>query len=122
MTGSQEGIYELKTEQEGLEFIPTKHSANMDCYGFKIQLNDKNIVYTGDTCELTPFLPYLKEANEFYVDTSIGGAVHLKIDEVLAELLQIQNNGTTVFLMHLDNENAIRKITENQLSFVKEII
>lgn len=122
ITGAQSDTYKLQTKFNGLEFILTKHIPDMDCYGLKIELAGKKIVYTGDTCELAPFLPYLKNADEFYTDTSINGNVHLKISEVLPELLQIQKNGTNVFLMHLDDEKTILELTDNQFSPVKELL
>lgn len=122
ITGAQSEIYKLQTEFNDLEFILTKHVPDMDCYGLKIELAGKKIVYTGDTCELAPFLPSLKNADELYVDTSINGNVHLKIAKVLPELLQIQKDGTNVFLIHLDDEKAVLELTNNKFSPVKELL
>jgi len=121
ITGTDDNIYNLTQTFSDVEFIETKHSNYLDSYGIKISLNNKKIVYSGDAADLSPFLPYLNDANEFYVDTSIGGIVHLKISDVLETLLQIQHNATDVFLMHLDNEDSIREIVQDKLSFVEEI-
>lgn len=85
----------------------------MDAYGFELNINSKNIIYTGDTNTLEPFEPYLKNADEFYVDVSRFGGAHLKIDDIKTKLEEIQKNGTSVYLMHMDDVEYIRKITNN---------
>ena len=114
ITGTVKEAYEIKQGMENLTFIKTEHADSIDTYGFKLKVNDKNIVYTGDTNILEPFLPYLNDANEFYVDVSKSGGVHLKIEDVLSELKKIKNNGTEVFLMHIDDEEFIKKVTNRE--------
>ena len=79
-----------------------------------MNLNNKKIVYTGDTCTLEPFREILKDADEFYVDVSKNGGVHLKITDILEELEKIKANGTKVFLMHIDDREYMNKIVENK--------
>ena len=119
ITGTDNNIYEVTQQFNDVEFIPTKHSEYLDSYGIKVTLNNKKIVYSGDTAELETFYPYLTDADEFYVDTSIGGYVHLKISDVFEELLKIQKSSTDVFLMHLDNQSAIREIVQDSLYFAE---
>ena len=102
-----------------LDFIETRHTDLLDAYGFVIKINEKKIVYTGDTSILEPFEKALKKADELYVDVSKKGIVHLQIDEVFHKLLEIQNRGTKVYLMHLDDEEYVRDITKGKLEFAK---
>lgn len=113
ITGTPEDAYELKKENEYIKFIKTEHVKYLDAYGFELNINSKNIIYTGDTNTLEPFEPYLKNADEFYVDVSRFGGAHLKIDDIKTKLEEIQKNGTSVYLMHMDDVEYIRKITNN---------
>lgn len=114
ITGALHEGYELKTGSDNIEFIKTEHKEGIDCYGFKLNINNKSLVYTGDTSTLDPFLPYLKDCDEFYVDTSKNGGVHLKFEENFDALKAIKDNGTDVFLMHLDDIEYIKKVNNNE--------
>jgi len=118
ITGTPSEAYDLKDGMDNFEFIPTVHTKLLDAYGFRVNFGDKQIVYTGDTATLEPFLPYLNNSSEFYVDVSKFGAVHLKIDEVKDKLLEIKNNGVYIYLMHIDDEEYIRKIVGNDFYIV----
>lgn len=120
ITGTTKDAYEIKTDLPNLTFINTPHVAELDAYGFKIKLNNQNIVYTGDTSSLTPFIPYLSETDEFYTDASKFGGVHPKIDNIINELKEFTN--LTVFLMHLDDEKHIRNLVENKFNFASDLI
>ena len=113
ITGTPEDTYELKKENEYIKFIKTEHVKYLDAYGFELNINSKKIIYTGDTNTLEPFEPYLKNADEFYVDVSRFGGAHLKIDDIKTKLEEIQKNGITVYLMHMDDVEYIRKTTNN---------
>ena len=113
ITGTPEDAYILKKENEYIKFIKTEHVKYLDSYGFELNINSRRIIYTGDTNTLEPFKPYLKDADEFYVDVSRYGGAHLKIDEIKDELKEIQENGTRVYLMHMDDVEYIRKVTNN---------
>lgn len=114
ITGTPNEAYNLTNETEYINFIETEHVKELDCYGFILKINKKVIVYTGDTQTLIPFLPFLKNADEFYVDVSKNGGVHLKIDEVKEQLKEIQAKGTRVYLMHIDDRSYIEKSTNNE--------
>lgn len=118
ITGTPEEAYQLKEESEKLKFIKTDHVKYLDAYGFKIEINNRKIIYTGDSNNLKSFIPYLKDADEFYVDVSKFGGAHLKIDSVLDELIEISNHGTKVYLMHIDDKKYIETIiSKNELYF-----
>lgn len=87
--------------------IPTQHSPQLEgkCFGYRFTVDGKNVIYTGDTCTLAPFRPYLTQGCELYVDISVHyGMIHLKLDEVLAELVDFAHKGVHVYLMHLDDK------------------
>lgn len=113
ITGTPEDAYILKKENEYIKFIKTEHVKYLDSYGFELNINSRKIIYTGDTNTLEPFKTYLKDVDEFYVDVSRYGGAHLKIDEIKDELKEIQENGTRVYLMHMDDVEYIRKVTND---------
>lgn len=117
ITGVPEGAYILENDSENIEFIKTEHVKYIDTYGFKLTIDGKTIVYTGDTNTLEPFKNYLNNAQEFYVDVSKFGGAHLKIDNIIEELKWIKNNGTDVYLMHIDERNYIEGITKNEFYY-----
>lgn len=100
----------------------TPHFPRIDSYGFVLQIKDKRVIYTGDTCSLDTIetmLIVFDRVDELYTEASVYGGVHLSIADNLEKLLKIQEKGTKVYLMHLDDEEAIAKITNNKLEFVE---
>lgn len=96
--------------------VPTRHAETLDgrCFGYHLKINGKNVVYTGDTAVLTPFIPLLKSGDYLYTEASYYRSdVHLHIDDILPELVNLARNGINIYLMHLDNEEEIEKIIEN---------
>ena len=102
------------TEKEWFgDCVLTKHSPQLEnkCFGYHLIVGDTNIVYTGDTSTLEPFLPYLNEGTILYVDTSVYyGMIHLKLEDALDDFSELNNKGVTVYLMHLDDVTAAEKI------------
>ena len=114
ITGTTAEAYEVKESASFIEFIKTEHVQELDAYGFKMNINNKIIVYTGDTKVLEPFIPYLDKCDELYVDVSKNGGVHLKFESILDKLNIIKDCNTKVFLMHIDDKEYISKINNNQ--------
>lgn len=114
ITGTTEEAYEIVDKYLNIEFIKTEHVKELDAYGFRMNVNNKNILYTGDTAILESFRSYLENCDELYVDVSKNGGVHLKFEETIEEFEKIKQNGTKIFLMHIDDENYIRKINNNR--------
>lgn len=114
ITGTPSAAYTLNNTLENVEFIKTEHTPYLDAYGFKLKINDKNIVYTGDTNTLEPFIPYLKDINELYIDVSKFGGAHLKIDEIYEKLNELKNKGIKIYLMHLDDKEYINQVTNKK--------
>ncbi len=109
ITGTPKEAYELKQD---IEFIKTNHVKHLDAYGFKININGKNIIYTGDTNTIEPFMQYMDDCDELYIDVSRYGGAHIKIDNIIETLKKIKINGTEVILMHLDDKEYIKRIAE----------
>lgn len=104
------GISELEWFRNA---ILTKHSPQLDgkCFGYHLVVDNTNVIYTGDTSTLEPFLPYLNEGSILYVDTSVYyGMIHLKLEDTLNDFIELNNKGVKVYLMHLDDVNAAEKI------------
>ena len=96
-----------------IKAIPTEHVKPLDgkCFGYSLHLDGRNIIYTGDTATLQPFLPYLEKGSVFYTEASYYRSdVHLHLPEILPDLLALTEKGIQVYLMHLDNEKEILKL------------
>ncbi|MBR3134918.1 MAG: MBL fold metallo-hydrolase [Clostridia bacterium] len=105
--GTPKDAYELVTETDNITMIKTEHTPYLDAYGFQMLINGKNIIYTGDTNTFNPFLPYINEADELYIDVSKSGGVHIKIEDIYEKLKQIKSNGTDIYLMHIDDKKYV---------------
>ena len=96
--------------------ILTTHSPQLEgkCFGYWLLVDNTNIVYTGDTATLEPFMACLYPGSELYVDVSVHyGQIHLKLEDVLDSLIKLTKNGVKVYLMHLDDIPAAEKIVHN---------
>lgn len=116
ITGVPVEAYRIQKDISDIKFIKTNHSEFIEAYGFKMNIDNKTIVYTGDTNVIEPFLPYLDNADELYIDVSKCGGAHLKIDDILEELLKIKLNGTNIILMHMDDRDYIEKIAQKLIN------
>ena len=110
ITGTVPEAYILKKELDNVKFIKTDHVKYLDSYGIFLIFHDKKLLYTGDTCSLSSFLPYIDEIDEFYIDLSKYGGAHVKIDEVKDNLKEIKNKGIKVIPIHSDDKEYIEKI------------
>jgi len=113
ITGTPEDAYELRTSTNDITFIQTQHVSDLDAYGFNLKINDKEIIYTGDTAVIEPFEPYFDKISELYIDVSVFGGVHLNIKDILPKLKELKAKNISVYLMHLDNKEEIKTITNN---------
>ncbi len=92
--------------------ILTKHSPQLEnkCFGYHLIVDGANVVYTGDTSTIEPFIPYLVDDSILYVDTSVYyGMIHLKLEDALDDFLALTTRGIKVYLMHLDDVSAAEK-------------
>ena len=114
ITGTPEDAYTLVNTDTNIQLIKTQHVKEIDCYGFALKVYDKTIIYTGDTNTLEPFLPYIDNANELYIDVSKNGGVHLKFEDIIQDLRYIKQKGVDVYLMHIDDKKYISECSNNE--------
>ena len=96
--------------------ILTKHAPQLEgkCFGYHLFVDGLNVVYTGDTSTIEPFMSYLTEGSSLYVDTSVYyGMIHLKLEDSLDNFLALNRKNIKVYLMHLDDVIAAKKIVAN---------
>ena len=101
--------------------VPVLHTPRLAgrCFGWHLTVNGQELVYTGDTKTLEPFLPFLHKGVTLYTEASFyPSAVHLHIDRILPVLRELTEQGVSVFLMHMDNEVKIaEKISGTAIRF-----
>ena len=117
ITGTTEEAYEITDRYKDLIFIKTEHVKELDCYGFRIKIKDRDIVYTGDTKNFDSFLEYMNGVTDLYIDVSKNGGVHIKFEEIIPLLTKIKRNGTNIYLMHSDDYEYINKLNNGQFNF-----
>ena len=117
ITGTTEEAYEITDRYKDLIFIKTEHVKELDCYGFRIKIKDRDIVYTGDTKNFDSFLEYMNGVTDLYIDVSKNGGVHIKFEEIIPLLTKIKRNGTNIYLMHIDDYEYINKLNNGQFNF-----
>lgn len=97
--------------------IPTTHVKSLDgkCFGYHLRVHDSDVIYTGDTATLEPYLHLIHSDDAYlYTETSFYKSdVHLYIYDILPRLTELVENGVHVYLMHLDNEAEISEIIRN---------
>ena len=116
ITGTPSDAYTLKDDSSNIKFIKTEHVKYLDSYGFSMNIKDRKIVYTGDMCTIDPFLPYLEDADEFYVDVSKFGGAHLKIDDIIRKLQELKESGININFMHMDDKKYINEVADKFLN------
>ena len=92
--------------------IPTRHTPQLEgkCFGYNLEIEGKNVVYTGDTGTIDPFIPYISDNTLLYMEISANDTpVHLFIDNMLPFIKDMVSRGVRIYLMHLDDEKAIMK-------------
>ena len=78
-----------------------------------MRIGGNDVIYTGDTATLEPYLPLLHEGAYLYTETSYYKSdVHLYIGDSLPIFNDLSDKSVKVFLMHLDNEKEILKQIE----------
>ncbi len=94
--------------------VPTAHVKPLEgrCFGYHLNIHGNNVVYTGDTATLEPFRPLLKRGSFLYTEAAYyKSAVHMYLKDMLAEYISFAESGVHVYLMHLDVEDEIKKMT-----------
>ena len=117
ITGTTKEAYEIRDNYKNLTFIKTEHVKDLDCYGFRLKVKDREIVYTGDTKNINSFLEYINGATDLYIDVSKNGGVHIKFEDIIPVLEKIKKSGTNVYLMHIDDYEYIKKLNNGKFYF-----
>ncbi len=108
-------VASIKNKEWFWKAIPTKHSPELEgkCFGYHLTVDGTNVVYTGDTSTIVPFLSSLKRGAILYVDTSVYyGQIHLKLEDGLKYFKILNQKGIKVYLMHLDDVEEAKKMVE----------
>ena len=116
--GCEDAWYELitadKLDKEWFgEAIPTTHAEQLagKCFGYLLHVEEKNVVYTGDTNTLIPFEKHLSAGDLLYTEVSCHpSSVHLFCEDIKETIGELTKKGVHVFLMHLDEEEKIERI------------
>ena len=116
--GCSDSWYELITAKDldkpwFSEVIPTTHTNELTgkCFGYSLKVDDRNVIYTGDTNTLEPFEKYITEGTLLYMEiSSVKTDVHIFCEDVYGKIKEYTAKGVQVFLMHLDNEERIGEI------------
>ncbi len=106
-------VVDIKSKEWFRKCILTKHSPQLEgkCFGYNLLVDKTNVVYTGDTSTLEPFIPYLTIDSTLYVDVSLKySIIHLKLTDILGKLDRLTKYNVKVYLMHLDDVITTKKI------------
>lgn len=96
------------SETTEFKSILTEHSPQLagKCFGYVFKLDDKQIIYSGDTASIDAFVDYFNPDAELYLDTSVYyGQIHLLIKDIV----EMDFGEMEVYLMHLDDVQAARR-------------
>lgn len=112
LEGCDPAAYDIFTPEEAqrpwlLGSVPTRHTPELEgrCFGYRLLIGGNNVIYTGDTATIEPFLPYLTDGVYLYSDvSSVRNVVHIFVDDLLA---QVRDLNIHLYLMHLDDFEAI---------------
>ena len=92
------------------EPIATTHTEELSgkCFGYRLVIDGKNVIYTGDTNTLIPFETHLSEGSILYTEVSAYRTdVHLYCEDIKNKIRDLIERGVQVYLMHMDDEIKI---------------
>ena len=97
------------------DVIPTEHVPGLSgrCFGYCLNIDNKTVIYTGDTNTLDPYKKYLTGGDNtyFFTEASASGSpVHINLLNELDYLKALTDEGIHVYLMHLDNEEKTKEL------------
>ena len=93
--------------------VPTTHVKPLEgkCFGYHLNIHGKNVVYTDDTATLESFKPHMKIGSFLYTEAAFYKSnAHLYLKDMLPEFINLADCGVNIFLMHLDDEDEIKKM------------
>ena len=92
------------------DIIPTKHVEPLDgkCFGYRLSIDGKSVVYTGDSRTIKTYLPYIENDSYLFTECSaFKTEVHTPIEEVVKLKDYFKEKNVKVYLMHLDDTEKI---------------
>ncbi len=118
LDGCADAAYEI-VDAASLKWVKrvilTEHAPSLDgrCFGYQLDIGGRNVIYTGDTSTLEKFLPYIDGDTVLYTEAaSRFSGVHLHLEKAIGTLRTLSESGTEIYLMHLDDEDAISAMIE----------
>ena len=119
--GCNDSWYELTNTDDFkadwiVKTIPTVHTDELagKCFGYVLNIEDTQVVYTGDTNTIEPFDKDILESSYAYIEMSaFPSPVHLNCIEMHDKICEYTSKGIHVYLMHLDNEKKIADIMKD---------
>ena len=124
LDGCDPDAYTMLTADEAISVykwlkaaILTEHTPQLAgrCFGYNLSVDGRNVVYTGDTNTLEPFLPYLEKGSVLYTETSYNDSgVHLHVKKLIEYAELFKEREIEVYLMHMDDERAILEQVEGR--------
>ncbi|SFC61422.1 MBL fold metallo-hydrolase [Ruminococcus albus] len=116
LDGCESSAYTI-ISPDGTGFTPVavRHAIPLEgrCFGWSFYIDGQQVVFTGDTCSLEPFMPYLTEGTYLYTEVSAyNSPVHLHIDKLRALTPELVSRNIKVFIMHLDDEKSLCSAAE----------
>ena len=116
--GCEKEWFELITASEldrkwMVSSVPTAHVKPLEgrCFGYHLNAGGKNVIYTGDSSTLKNFMPFITDGTYLYTEAAFWySEVHMYLSDHLPELVKLAEEGVHVYLMHLDNEEEIKKM------------
>lgn len=95
--------------------IPTSHTVELQgkCFGYELQINEEHIIYTGDSNSLEAFMAYLTPGSVLLTECAFySSTAHTHVDKIIALSDWFKEHSIRVYLMHLDNEEELSKLTK----------
>lgn len=120
LDGCSKDGYEINTADE-VSFdwltaaVKTSHAQQLEgrCFGWVLEIGGKRVIYTGDTNTLEPFEKYFTQGAYLYTEASAyDSTVHLSLDRLCKWTDTFKTLDMNVYLMHLDDEQAISAFAE----------
>ncbi|MGI6211285.1 MAG: MBL fold metallo-hydrolase [Anaerovoracaceae bacterium] len=90
--------------------IPTAHAKALSgkCFGYRLQIGDTGLIYTGDTNTLEPFLPAIQDGDELYIETADQDVPPHLYWETAKDQITALAKTHPCYLMHQDDAKSMQ--------------
>ncbi|MCR4671179.1 MAG: diguanylate cyclase [Saccharofermentans sp.] len=121
LEGCSDSWYELLESKDlaknwMIRSVPVEHTEELKgrCFGYCLNIDGKNVIYTGDTNSLDPFEEYLTAGSVLYTEISAHKTgVHIFCEDIKDKIKELTSRGIKVYLMHLDDEEKIKEVMKD---------